>query len=85
MEEVTIQSQLLGFDTTSLLVELKMFNKDKTELKALMWSNYVHFNLMEQKREQHEERFMELFSSVLNPVPEARFEERVLCFKKTKG
>jgi len=84
MEEVCIQTQLLGFDETSLYVELRMLNKDKTEVKALMWSHYVHFNLLKQAREQHEEPFMELFKSVVNPVAEQTFEERAKNFKRNK-
>ncbi|MAY23013.1 MAG: thioesterase [Flavobacteriaceae bacterium] len=84
MEEVVIQSQLLHFDETSLNVELRMFNRDKTELKALMWSHYVHFNLQTQKRETHEARFMDLFDSVKTPVTHKSFEERVLHFKNKK-
>ena len=32
MEEVIIESQLLNFDETSLFIELKMWNKDKTKI-----------------------------------------------------
>lgn len=84
MEEVTIQSQLLWYNETSIQVELRMFNATKTELKALMWSNYVHFNLLEQRRETHASNFMELFASVKNPVEETTFEARVSAFKKVK-
>ena len=84
MEEVTIQSQLLSFNDTSIQVELRMLNAAKTELKALMWSNYVHFNLLEQRREKHSEDFLKLFESVKNPVGEKSFEERIAAFKKNK-
>ena len=82
MEEVIIESQLLKHDTSSLLVELKMWNKDKTKIKAVMWSSYVHFNLMKQKRENHSDELIELFESVLNPVDTEQFESRVDYFKK---
>lgn len=84
MEEVTIQSQLLSYNDTSLHVELRMFNDSKTELKAIMWSNYVHFNLLKQRRETHTEDIMELFASVNSPIEESTFEERVMVFKKVK-
>ena len=61
-----------------------MYNRDKTELKALMWSHYVHFNLLKQKRETHTDDFMELFASVQNPVEETSFEARVAQFRKPK-
>lgn len=84
MEEVTIQSQLLTYDDTSIMVELRMLNAEKTEMKALMWSHYVHYNLLEQRREKHSEAFLELFESVKNPLTESSFEERVAIFKKNK-
>ena len=49
-----------------------------------MWSNYVHFNLLKQRRETHTEDFMELFASVISPVEESTFEERVSVYKKVK-
>jgi len=63
MEEVIIESQLLKHDNYSLLVELKMWNKEKTKIKAIMWSSFVHFDLMKQKRELHSNELMELFKS----------------------
>ncbi|MEZ4874009.1 MAG: acyl-CoA thioesterase [Flavobacteriaceae bacterium] len=81
MEEVTIQSQLLTYTTSSIQVELRMYNASKTELKAVMWSQYVHFNLREQRRETHSNGFMELFESVKNPLPQKTFEERVASLK----
>ncbi|HPF10867.1 MAG TPA: acyl-CoA thioesterase [Flavobacteriaceae bacterium] len=85
MEEVVIESQLLGYDTSSLQVELRMYNAQKSELKALMWSTYVHFDILAQKRTFHTDHFMELFASVKNPVPEVSFEARVAAFKKVKN
>ena len=82
MEEVIIESQLLKHDSSSLLVELKMWNKDKTKIKAIMWSSFVHFNLMKQKRELHSEELMELFKSVQNPIDTNSYEIRVDYFKK---
>ena len=84
MEEVTIQSQLLKYDDSNLSVELTMYNSDKTEIKAVMWANFVHFNLLEQKREEHSEELIKLFESVVNPVDESTFESRLLAFKKQK-
>lgn len=82
METVVIQSQLIAFSPTDIKVELRMFNEDKTVLKSIMWSTFVHFNLMTQKKATHDDSFMELFESVLNPVPQKSFEERVASFRK---
>ena len=45
MEDVIIDSQLINYSNSTLKVEMRMWNKDKTELKAVMWSTFVHFNL----------------------------------------
>ncbi|RMA64872.1 acyl-CoA thioesterase [Ulvibacter antarcticus] len=84
MEEVVIQTQLLKFNETELLVELKMLNADKTEVKAIMWSTYVHFNLLKQKREIHTEDLTTLYNEVVVPVDTTIFENRVASFKKQK-
>jgi len=82
MEEVLIDSQLLDFDESNLRVELRMWNKDKTKIKAVMWSTFVHFNLMKQKRDTHSEKLMETFSSVHLPIDETIFKERINYFKQ---
>lgn len=84
MEEIVIQSQLLQFGNSHLLVELRMLNSDKTEIKAIMWSTFVHFNLLQQKRETHSEEFMALFKNVVNPTTEPSFEQRISAVKKQK-
>lgn len=82
MEEVVINSQLLLVKDSSIKVELKMWNKDKTEIKAVMWSTFVHFNLLKQKTEKHSEELIKLFKSVVNPIDTNVFEERILSIKK---
>lgn len=84
MEEVVISTQLIYFNETQLQVELRMWNKDKTEIKAVMWSTFVHFNLLKQKREEHSDDLMQLFTTVVNPIEQRVFEERILSFKKQK-
>lgn len=84
MEEVIIESQLLQFEESQLLVELRMFNANKTEVKSVMWSTFVHFNLLQQKKEIHSEEFMKLFNAVVNPIDEAVFEARISALRKLR-
>ncbi len=84
MEDVVIDSQLFHFNENQLHVEIRMWNKDKTELKAVMWSTFVHFNLLKQKRWNHDEKLMALFKSVLHPVGTKNFEERIAHLKPQK-
>ncbi|WP_299440564.1 acyl-CoA thioesterase [uncultured Aquimarina sp.] len=84
MEDVIIDSQLHAFTENQLHVEIRMWNHNKTELKSVMWSSFVHFNLLKQKRWNHTPELMELFSSILNPLEANTFNERILQLKPQK-
>ncbi|MCH2196218.1 acyl-CoA thioesterase [Kordia sp.] len=77
METVTIESQLLQYGKKQLLVEIRMYSEAKTELKAVMWSSFVHFNVLKGKAHEHNEQFLSLFEQVQLPVTESHFDERV--------
>ena len=81
METVVIESQLIRYTNSELHVEMRMYNEDKTHLKAIIWCGFVHFNLLKQKREPHTEDLMQLFENVNNPVPAGTFEERLAHLK----
>lgn len=81
METVVIESQLIKFDDSYLQVEMRMYNEDKSHLKAIIWCGFVHFNLLKQKREIHSKEFMDLFQSINNPIELQTFEERAFKFK----
>ncbi|WP_353777763.1 thioesterase family protein [Winogradskyella sp. 3972H.M.0a.05] len=82
MEKVTMQSQLLHYTDSELYVEMRMYNEDKSQLKAILWSSFVHFNLLKQQREIHTEDFMNLFSAIQNPVDTLNFEDRMKSIKQ---
>ncbi|MDY7395083.1 acyl-CoA thioesterase [Aureibaculum sp. 2210JD6-5] len=85
METVTIESQLIRYTDTDLLVEMRMYNKDKTELKAIIWCGFVHFNLLKQSREKHDENFMNLFKDICHPLENiTTFEQRIQGLKPRK-
>jgi acyl-CoA thioester hydrolase len=59
-----------------------MWNKDKTQLKSLLWSTFVHFNLATQKSEMHNQALLDFFKPFENPLPQSiSFEERVQQLK----
>lgn len=84
METVIIESQLIKYTNSELHVEMRMYNENKSHLKAIIWCGFVHFNLLEQKRETHSEKLMQLFENVLNPIQENSFEARINQLKKFK-
>ncbi len=84
METVTIESQLINFTDKKLFVEIRMFNEDKTMLKAVMWSSFVYFNLLKLTSTKHSEDLLSLFEQVALPIEESSFEERIKSFRFQK-
>jgi acyl-CoA thioester hydrolase len=83
MERVIIQSSLLKFGDKEVLVEMQMWDKNKKQLKALMWTAFVHYNLKTLKSEIHSDEFTEIFKRLENPLgEEITFEGRVSYFKQ---
>lgn len=76
MEEILIQSQLIGVGERDLHVEMRMFDKDKTHLKAILWINFVHFRIASGRAEKHNPEYMAFFSRVVNPIEASSFDER---------
>ncbi len=77
-EEVTIQTRLLDHSAKSLLMEAIMWNKDKTQLKAVLWVKFVHVDLKTGRSLEHDAMLVELFRQILLPLPfSVSFEERV--------
>ena len=78
METVVIQTGILQMDERQILVEMRMWNKDKTKLKALLWTRFVHFNFVTQKSEIHSAELMDKFKPFENSTIHATsFEARV--------
>ena len=85
MEIVTIESQLVHYTNSELHVEMRMYNEDKSELKAIIWCGFVHFNLLKQSREQHSEELMAFFKKINNPIDGiSSFEQRIISLKPKK-
>mgnify|MGYP000085438620 FL=1 len=83
-EIVTIQSQLIAYTDTELLVEMRMYNEHKTQLKAVFWASLVYFNFLRKKREIHDKKLSDLFGNALISIQEKSFKKRVASLKKKK-
>ena len=84
MEMVVIQSTLIRMNEQEILVEMSMWNADKTVLKAFLWTNFVHFNLRTQRREKHTAELMQAFEPYNLSLPESvLFEQRLEQIKKS--
>lgn len=78
MEDVVIQSQLIAVGERDLHVEMRMLDKDKTHLKALLWTNFVHFRIDSGRAEKHNLEYMAFFARVAHPVEARTFDERFM-------
>lgn len=76
METVLIESQLIKYATKNLTVEMRMWDQNRTQIKAVLWTNFVHYNLTNKRAQAHSEDFMQLFENVALPVEETSFERR---------
>jgi thioesterase III len=77
MEKVFIDSQLFGFTAKSLHVEMRMWDEGRTQLKSILWTQFIHISLKTQRPVDHSESLMELFANVLEPVAENGLSERI--------
>jgi acyl-CoA thioester hydrolase len=78
METVVIDSALLAWRERDLLVEMRMWNQQKSELKALLWSTFVHVNMRTGRSIAHSDAFTARFTPYLQPLDDAvTFDERL--------
>ena len=83
MEEVVIQTRLIACSEKSLLMEAQMWDLHKNNIKAVMWTKLVHFNLSTQRSHQHAEELMLFFRQFVYPLDTAmNFEERVMHLRR---
>ena len=85
METVVIESKLIAFDAKSLTMEAIMWNEDKTIVKALLWSKFVHFDLRTLRTQVHSEELTSFFEKIVAPFDSpVTFEERGKSFRFEK-
>ncbi len=82
METVVLQSGILVWGSKHIHVEMTMWNKAKTELKALLWSQFVHVNVNTGKSENQTELLTERFKDFEIGLPEHdTFEQRLTEYR----
>lgn len=79
METVIIRSVLRELRESDILVEMLMFNRQKTEVKSVLWARFVHLDLKTGKRVPHPQNLRDIFDPLVKPLdPDLRFDDRVL-------
>ncbi|MGB3468194.1 MAG: acyl-CoA thioesterase [Cyclobacteriaceae bacterium] len=84
MEKVSIETRLIDFTEKRLLVEMQMWDKDQSDMKALLWAGFTHFDLKNLIPISQLSEFGELFGQVVSPVAEKTFEKRVKNVERKK-
>jgi acyl-CoA thioester hydrolase len=79
-EDILIESQILDFGNKHLKIEMRMWDINKTHIKALNWVNLVHFDIKTGRPKNHTEDLLTIFKSILFPVETIDFEERTSYF-----
>jgi YbgC/YbaW family acyl-CoA thioester hydrolase len=78
METIVLKSGILTWGSKHIHVEMTMWNEAQTELKALLWSQFVHVNLQTGKSAIQGEEIKKRFSVFEIGLPEAgTFEQRL--------
>lgn len=76
IESVLIESQLITFTSKSVQIEMRMWNESKSKLKAMLWTNFMYFDVQTQKATNHPKAVADLLDNILLPVEQNNFEER---------
>jgi len=81
-EDILIESRVLDFGNKHLTIEMKMWDKNKTQLKALNWVNLVHLNIRTGRPTNHSEELMQIFEGLVMPLEETNFDQRTAYFSQ---
>jgi acyl-CoA thioester hydrolase len=61
---IYIQTRIIHFDNTTIVIEGLMLNKDKTKLKSLIWTTMRYVNLDTGKPTDHPDDIMDLLEQL---------------------
>ncbi|MBS1565471.1 MAG: acyl-CoA thioesterase, partial [Bacteroidetes bacterium] len=70
-ETVCIQTTVVDYGDTHLVVEAIMTDEKRQQVKAIMWSQFVFVNIATGKRDKHPEELMDWVRSLKNPAIDA--------------
>ncbi|MBK8955787.1 MAG: acyl-CoA thioesterase [Saprospiraceae bacterium] len=77
-EIIVLDSRLISFDEKRLKVEYQIWNENQTQLKCLLWTDFLHVDLMTKKPCNHSEEVMGKLEEMLEGIGEETMVERVM-------
>ena len=81
-EPVILRSAIIDVSPQHILVEMQMIDEKRTNVKATMWSKFVHISLKDGRKTEHSSELMNLFNQVKLDDVQLDFEARM---KELKG
>lgn len=76
-EHVIIKTGIIQTTPKSIIVEYQMWNEDKTQLKAVLWTRFLHVDLMSMRSNPHPVDIQELLESINISIPNTSLDERI--------
>lgn len=83
-EVVHIESQVIEYSSRKLVIEMRMHDETKSELKALLWVTSIPIDLKTMKMAAHSDELMQMFENLYAPVDSSYFEERRKLILRSK-
>lgn len=65
-ENVCIRSSLIKSSVDSLLVEMTMWDEEAKNLKAILWTRFIHIDTKTGKRNSHPKWFQDIADAIQN-------------------
>lgn len=79
-DRVCIQSSLIGMGDTWLRVEMLLWDEDRGQLKAALWTVFTRINILTGKKEAHPADFLDTFGQILVEGGQV-LDERIAALK----
>ena len=82
-DRVCIQSSLIGMGDAWLQVEMQLWDEDRRQLKAILWTSFTRVDIRTGKKETHPADFVETFRQILQtePIMESGLDARIATLK----
>jgi acyl-CoA thioester hydrolase len=84
-EPVILRSAIIDLSSNHLLVEMQMIDEKRSNVKAAMWSKFVHISLKDGRKTEHSSELMDLFNKVRLDNVSMNFETRMNELKSLKN
>lgn len=81
-EFVRIKSSMIQYTEKLIVNEYQMWNDDCTQLKALMWTTFVHIDLRTKKASPHNDEIMKMLKDIHHSIEEKSLKERILKLQR---